>query len=96
VADSETIAHWKTAGLFLAILLGGAVLGTLVAMLVLAFGGMVIRMPGVLALLDRFLTADFDAPLLWVLMVSSWLLGIVFTYVLVMLMLRLRRNGSRS
>jgi hypothetical protein len=33
----------------------------------------------VLALLNRFLTADFDAPLMWVLIVVSWLWGMIVT-----------------
>jgi hypothetical protein len=63
------------------------VLGTVIVVLVLALGGVVIRIPGVLALLNRFLTADFDAPLLWVLIVMSWLLGMIVTYAVVIRML---------
>jgi predicted membrane protein len=77
-------------------LLVGAALGTVVAFLVLALGGAVVRIPGVLPLLDRFLTAEFDAPLMWVLMVSSWLLGIVIAYALAVRMWKSRGAGPRS
>ena len=93
---TETLAHWRTAGLYLAILLVGAVLGTILAALVLAIAGAVIRIPGVLPLLDRFLTADVDAPLMWVLLVSSWMLGIVVTYAIATRALKSRAAGPRS
>jgi hypothetical protein len=96
VADTETVEHWKSIGVYLAILLVGAALGTVVAIVVLAFAGFVIRLPGVLPLLDRYLTADFDAPLMWILVVSSWLLGIAVTYALAMFLWKSRSAGPRS
>jgi hypothetical protein len=76
-------AHWRTAAFSLAILLFGMALGTILMIPVLYLGGIIIRIPGVHAFLDSILTADFDAPLMWALLVSAWLLGIVITYMIV-------------
>jgi hypothetical protein len=77
------------------VVLAGAALGGLVAVVVLALAGALVRIPGVLPLLARFLSADLDAPLMWMLMVSSWLLGIVVIYSLVNFVRRSPR-GPRS
>jgi hypothetical protein len=77
------------------VVLAGAALGGLVAVVVLALAGALVRIPGVLPLLARFLSADLDAPLMWMLMVSSWLLGIVVIYSLINFVRRSPR-GPRS
>jgi hypothetical protein len=52
--------------------------------------GVVVRIPGLQPLLTRFFTADFDAPLMWVLLVSSWLLGVVVIYAIAVVVLKSR------
>ena len=74
----------------LAILLFGTVLGTIITIPVLYLAGVVVRISGLQPLLTRFLTADFDAPLMWVLLVSSWLLGVVVIYAIAMFVLKSR------
>ena len=86
----EANTHWKGAGLYLAILLFGTVLGTIITIPVLYLAGAVVRIPGLQPLLTRYLTADFDAPLLWFLLVSSWLLGVVVIYVIAAFVFRSR------
>jgi hypothetical protein len=83
-------AHWRGAGLYLAILLVGTVLGTIITIPVLYLAGAVVRIPGLQPLLTRYLTADFDAPLMWFLLVSSWLLGIVVIYAIAAFVFRSR------
>jgi hypothetical protein len=83
-------AHWKSAGLYLAILLLGTVLGAIITIPVLYLAGIVLRITGLQPLLTQFLTADFDAPLMWVLLVSSWLLGIVVIYAIAAIVLKSR------
>ena len=83
-------AHWRGAGLYVAILLVGTVLGTIITFPVLYLAGAVVRIPGLQPLLTRFLTADFDAPLMWVLLVSSWLLGVVVIYAIAAFVFRSR------
>jgi hypothetical protein len=90
VTAIEANAHWRGAGLYVAIMLFGTVLGTIITIPVLYLAGVVVRIPGLQPLLTRFLTADFDAPLLWVLLVSSWLLGIVVIYVITVFVLKSR------
>ena len=65
-------------------------LGTIITFPVLYLAGAVVRIPGVQPLLVRFLTPDFDAPLMWVLLVSSWLLGIVVIYAVATFVLKSR------
>jgi hypothetical protein len=96
VTAIEANAHWRGAGLYLAILLFGTVLGTIITIPVLYFAGAVVRIPGLQPLLTRFLTADFDAPLMWVLLVSSWLLGIVVIYAIAAFVFRSRDTGPGS
>ena len=82
--------HWRGAGLYLAILLVGTVLGAIITVPVLYLAGIVLRITGLQPLLTQFLTADFDAPLMWVLLVSSWLLGIVVIYAIAVVVLKSR------
>ena len=91
-----TQAHWRKAGLYFAVLLLGTALGTMLTIPVLALAGAVVRIPGVHPVLDRILTADYDAPLMWGLLVSSWLLGIVVTYAIATFLLKWRDAGPRS
>ena len=90
----EANAHWRGAGLYLAILLVGTVLGTIITIPVLYLAGVVVRIPGLQPLLTQVLTADFDAPLMWVLLVSSWLLGIVVIYAIAVFVFRSRNAES--
>ena len=83
-------AHWRGAGLYLAILLFGTVLGTIITIPALYLAGVVVRIPGLQPLLTRFLTAEFDAPLMWFLLVSSWLLGVVVIYAIAVVVLKSR------
>jgi hypothetical protein len=83
-------AHWKGAGLYLAVLLFGTVLGTIITFPVLYLAGAVVRIPGLQPLLTQYLTADFDAPLMWGLLVSSWLLGIVVIYAIAAIVFKSR------
>ena len=86
----EANARWRGAGLYLAILLVGTVLGTIITIPVLYLAGVVVRIPGLQPLLTQVLTADFDAPLMWVLLVSSWLLGSVVIYAIAVFVFRSR------
>ena len=86
----EANAHWRGAGLYLAILLFGTVLGTIITIPALYLAGVVVRIPGLQPLLTQFLTADFDAPLMWFLLVSSWLLGVVVIYAIAVVVLKSR------
>ena len=86
----EANAHWRGAGLYLAILLVGTVLGTIITIPVLYLAGVVVRIPGLQPWLTQVFTADFDAPLMWVLLVSSWLLGVVVIYAIAVVVLKSR------
>jgi hypothetical protein len=77
-------------GIVLAVLLFGTALGTLLIIPVLAIAGALVRLPGVQPILNQIFTAQFDAPLMWGLLVGAWLLGIIATYVIVTLLLRSR------
>ena len=74
----------------LAVLVFGTALGTLLMIPVLAIAGAIVRIPGVQPILNQIFTAQFDAPLMWGLLVGAWLLGIVVTYVIVTLAMRSR------
>ena len=74
----------------LAVLVFGTALGTLLMIPVLAIAGVIVRIPGVQPILNQIFTAQFDAPLMWGLLVGAWLLGIVVTYVIVTLAMRSR------
>jgi hypothetical protein len=78
VADTGT--DWKKAGRHLALWVLGAVLGTLLIVPVLALAGAFVRIPGMQAILDRIFTPNLDAVLMWVLLVSSWMLGVIAIY----------------
>jgi hypothetical protein len=80
----------RQTGIVLAVLLFGTALGTLLIIPVLAIAGALVRLPGVQPVLNQIFTAEFDAPLMWGLLVAAWMLGIVITYVIVTLMLRSR------
>jgi hypothetical protein len=96
VAATSSHENWRKAGLFLVILLFGTGLGWILVIPALFVAGVVIRIPGVHPVLNRLLTADYDAPLMWVLLVTSWMLGIVVTYVIMTLVLKSRDAGPRS
>ncbi len=87
---------WRKPGLHVAIWVFGIGLGTILTIPVLALGGAVVRIPGVQPVLDQVLTADHDAPLMWGLLASSWMLGIIVTYAVVALVLKPRDPGTRS
>jgi hypothetical protein len=74
----------------LAVLVFGTALGTLLMIPVLAIAGAIVRIPGVQPILNQIFTAQFDAPLMWGLLLGAWLLGIVVTYVIVTLAMRSR------
>jgi hypothetical protein len=74
----------KSVGLALAILLFGLALGTILMIPMLYLLGEVVRIPGLHQLLDSVLAANSDGPLMWGLLVLSWLLGIAITYAIVM------------
>jgi hypothetical protein len=42
--------------------------------------------------LNQIFTAQFDAPLMWGLLVAAWMLGIVVTYLIVTLAMKSRDN----
>jgi hypothetical protein len=90
----ETRARWRAAGVLLAVVVFGGVVGTLLTIPVLALAGVVVRIPGVQPLLNRIFTADFDAPLMWGLLAGSWLLGIIVTYAIVAFALKSRDAGN--
>jgi hypothetical protein len=89
-----TRSYWRTAGVLLAVMVFGGVVGTLLTIPVLAVGGVIVRIPGVQPLLNRIFTADFDAPLMWGLLAGSWLLGIVVTYAIVAFALKGRNTEN--
>jgi hypothetical protein len=74
----------------LAVLVFGTALGTLLTIPVLALAGAFVRIPGVQPILNQIFTAQFDAPLMWGLLVAAWTLGIVITYVIVTLAMKSR------
>jgi hypothetical protein len=76
----------------LAVLVFGTALGTLLTIPVLALAGAFVRLPGVQPILNQIFTAQFDAPLMWGLLVASWMLGIVVTYLIVTLAMKSRDN----
>jgi hypothetical protein len=69
--------------IILAVLVFGTALGTLLIIPVLALAGAFVRLPGVQPILNQIFTAQFDAPLMWGLLVAAWMLGIVVTYLIV-------------
>jgi len=86
----------RQVGIALAVLLFGTALGTLLILPVLAIAGALVRLPGVQPILNQIFTAEFDAPLMWGLLVGAWLLGIIATYAIVTLMLRSRNDAERG
>jgi hypothetical protein len=83
-------AGWKRAGLALAMVIGGVAVGSLLTIPVLVVSGAIVSIPGVHRVLNEVLNKDFDGPLIWVLLVSSWMLGIISVYALVSLVLSSR------
>jgi hypothetical protein len=94
MTPAETRARWRAAGILLAVVVFGGVVGTLLTIPVLALAGFVVRIPGVQPMLNRIFTADFDAPLMWGLLAGSWLLGIIATYAIVAFALKSRDAGN--
>ena len=80
----------RKAGFHVVMCIVGVVLGTALTIPVLALGGLVVRMPGVKATLDSVLTAEYDAPLMFGLLLLSWMLGVVVIYALVTVVFKSR------